>query len=521
MKLSSCAQMREIDRYAIEDLGIPGVTLMASAAAHVATAALEHLPPGGKVAVFCGTGNNGGDGIGAAACLLSKGIAVRAFIVGDIEKQTPDSKEMLKRYELLGGSLEPFFGSDKLVGSMGDFDVIIDAMFGIGLNEGLDGDALCAADMINASGIFTIAIDIPSGILADSGAILTGAVKADLTITFSLGKPGHFIDPGSTYCGEIRILDIGIPREILDSATSSVFAVLQEDIDLPQRKPGTHKGDYGRCFIVSGSVGYTGAPALCARAASKMGAGLVYLGVPEQIYSIIAAKLVEEMPFPLPCDRQGRLASNAAGEILRRAGECDACLIGPGLGLSGETTELVRSAISIIKTPIILDADGINALAGDVDHLYRAAGPLILTPHHGEFVRLAGNVPAAERLRLARTFAAQYGCYLVLKGHRTIAAMPDGSAYINTTGGPAMAKGGSGDVLAGMITALIGQKLPIKNAIIAAVYLHGLAGDLCARKLGEYSVTASDIIAAIPNAVTTHGVQDTSTAGEDSYLCVP
>ena len=502
MRLTNSAQMREIDTYAIEVLGIPGITLMANAAAHVAAAAMEHLPQGGGVAVFCGTGNNGGDGIGAAACLISKGITVRVFLVGEKDKLSHDSKEMLKRYELLGGSLEPFIASGDSSDYLTDCDVIIDAMFGIGLNAGLKGDVQYAAEMINASGIFVISVDIPSGVLADSGAIFNCAVKADLTVTFSLAKPGHFVDPGSTNCGEIRILDIGIPSEVLNGAASSVFAILPEEIALPRRKLGTHKGDYGRCFIVSGSVGYTGAPVLCARAASKMGAGLVYLGIPEQIYSIIASMLIEEMPFPLPCDRQGRIASNAAGEILRRAGECDVCLIGPGLGLSGETTELVRSAISILKTPIVLDADGINALSGDIDCLHKAASPIILTPHHGEFVRLVGNVPSGEKLRLARTFAAQYGCYLVLKGHRTIIAMPNGTAYVNTTGCPAMAKGGSGDVLAGMITALIGQKLPIKDALPIAVYLHGLAGDLCAQEHGEYSVTASDIIAMLPKAIT-------------------
>ena len=506
MRLTSSAQMHEIDKYAIEALGIAGVSLMSNASGHVASAAMERLPPGGKVAVFCGTGNNGGDGIGAAACLKSKGIDVRAFLVGEASKLTHDSKEMLKRLEVFGGSLEPLLESGELLDCLNGCAVIIDAIFGIGLNDGLRDDALVAAELINSSrdaGAFVISVDIPSGIIADSGAIPSCAVKADLTITFSLAKPGHFADPGSTHCGEIRILDIGIPYEVLDKAVSSVFAVLPDDVSLPRRSPGSHKGDYGRCFIVSGSIGYTGAPVLCARAATKMGAGLVYLGVPEQIYNIMATKLIEEMPFPLPGDRHGRLASNAAGEILRRAGESDVCLIGPGLGQSGETAELVRSAISIIKTPIVLDADGINALAGDVEHLHKAACPLVLTPHYGEFVRLVGNVPSGERLRSARTFAAQYGCYLVLKGHRTVMAMPDGTAYINTTGGPAMAKGGSGDVLAGMIAALIGQRFPIKEAVLASVYLHGLAGDLCAAEFGEYSVTASDIISMLPKAIST------------------
>jgi NAD(P)H-hydrate epimerase len=293
---------------------------------------------------------------------------------------------------------------------------------------------------------------------------------------------------------------LGIPRDIINNVVSDVFAVMPEDIRLPRRRPDSHKGDYGRCLIVAGSVGYTGAPALCARAASRMGAGLVFLGVPERIYDIMAVKLDEEMPFPLPGDAGGRLAVGASGEILRRADECDVCLIGPGLGRSFDISGLVASVIRAAKTPVVLDADGINAIAGNTDVLREANRPVILTPHPGEFTRLAGGIPNGDRLSTARDFARAHGCVLVLKGHRTITALPDGTTYINTTGGPAMAKGGSGDALAGMIAALIGQKLPVKDAVTAAVYIHGLAGDMCAVEYGEYSVTAGDIIAMLPKA---------------------
>ena len=518
MKLSNSVQMREIDKYAIEKLGISGVALMQNAAEHISTATLEHLPLGSNVAVFCGTGNNGGDGIGAAAILKSKGVEVRVFLLGEREKLSPESNEMLKRLELNNGSLEVFSAiSDEIEDYVNNCGVIIDAIFGIGLNKGLEDDALLTADMINASKAFVIAVDIPSGVLADSGAVPTKAVIADLTVTFSLAKNGHFISPGSTHSGEIRILNIGIPFDIINGAVSNINAVLPEEINLPERKPSTHKGDYGRCYIVSGSMGYTGAPVLCARAASKMGAGLVFLGVPERIYDIVASKLIEEMPYPLSNDKQGRLTANAASEILRKNSECDVCLLGPGLGQSDEVKELVMSILPMTKTPIVLDADGINALSEDSLFINKAAGPLILTPHHGEFVRLVGHVPSGEKLRSARSFAKQHNCYLVLKDHRTIMAMPDGTAYINTTGGPAMAKGGSGDVLAGMIAALIAQRLPIKDAIIAAVFLHGYAGDLCAEEYGDYSVSASNIIDMIPKAI--QSVQEASHRSHDmSFL---
>jgi NAD(P)H-hydrate epimerase len=279
-----------------------------------------------------------------------------------------------------------------------------------------------------------------------------------------------------------------------------VFRVTAESIRLPRRKPETHKGDYGRCLIVAGSVGCTGAPALAARAATRMGAGLVHVGVPERIYNIMAAKLDEEMPFPMPDDGHGRLAANAAGEFLRRAAAADVCLLGPGLGTSPELTEFVSSTIQIVKTPTVLDADGLNAIADDPAVLENAACPLVLTPHEGEFERIGGDL-LVGRIEAARAFARSYGCVLVLKGYETVIAAPDGTAYVNSTGGPAMAKGGTGDVLAGMIAALICQRFAPLEAAIDAVYLHGLAGDMCAETLGEYSVTAGDIIRALPAAV--------------------
>ena len=501
MKLTTSAQMREIDRHVIEDLGVPGVTLMANAAGYVAAAAMERLPIGGRAAVFCGAGNNGGDGIGAAAYLTEKGVFTRVFLVGTREKLTPDSKEMLRRLNAAGGKLESFGEACGIEEYLDECGAVIDAIFGIGLNSDLRGDALLAVEMINRASAYKIAADIPSGVSADTGAIHGGAVKADLTVTFSLPKPGHFVEPGCICTGELRVCDIGIPSDVTDGTATDAFAVMPGDITLPRRRPDTHKGDYGRCLIAAGSVGYTGAPVLSARAASRMGAGLVSLGVPEAVYSIIAAKCDEEMPFPLPDDGHGRLDVSAAGEVMRRAAGCDAVLIGPGLSRAAGITEFVRSVVKSASAPVILDADGIYAVTGNIDILDEAACPLILTPHAGEFARLGVDLSSGDRLCAARDFARRHGCVLVLKGHRTITALPDGAAYINTTGGPAMAKGGSGDVLAGMILALVGQGFPIKDAVLAAVYIHGLSGDLCAAEYGEYSVTAGDLISFLPKAI--------------------
>jgi len=547
MKLATVAQMRAVDRYAIEELDITGVTLMTKAAEHLAGAALELVKPGGCVTIFCGTGNNGGDGIGAAACLLEKGVPVRLFLIGDEDKLTPDAQEMAKRFYGLGGIIEHFMLSFDLDNHLAHCAVIIDAIIGIGLTSDLRGEVLSAVSVINSSRARVISADIPTGVHADTGAILGDAVKADITVTFSLAKPGHFVEPGCICSGELRVRDIGIPKNVIDDIDSLMYAAMSDTINLPRRRRDTHKGNYGRALIIAGSIGYTGAPALCARAATKMGAGLVSLGVPKSIYDIMAVKLNEEMPFPLPDNGKGRLIANAASEILRRAAQSEVCLIGPGLGMSEDITELVQSVTRIVETPVILDADGLNAIAGNIDILNQAVCPLILTPHPGEFERLrsglssggmgagagaatrvgagfgagtgdgagagtgtgdgaglgAGTGAPFDRLGASREFATKYGCMLVLKGHRTIVALPNGAAYVNTTGGPAMAKGGSGDVLAGMIAALIAQKFPIVHAVAAAVYLHGLSGDMCAVEFGEYSVTASDIINMLPKAIKT------------------
>ncbi|SHH85779.1 NAD(P)H-hydrate epimerase [Sporobacter termitidis DSM 10068] len=508
MKLLNAAQMRALDRYAIDILGVPSTLLMTNAARQVAEAALELIsepgPAAGKcAAVFCGPGNNGGDGVAAASYLLKKGVKVRVFLTGNRDKMTADTAEMERRLNEDGAVLEDYAGAADVEYYVNHCGVIVDALFGIGLNTALRGDALDAVRLINGASAPVVAADIPSGVEADTGNILGEAVGADVTVTFSLPKPGQFVEPGCTCCGSVRIADIGIPAELLDKAEADCRAVTAGEITLPRRRPDTHKGDYGRDLIIAGSVGFTGAPVLAARAASAAGAGLVSLGVPETIYNIAAVKCDEEMPFPLPCTAEGSLGGLAVYPILDRLKKADVCLVGPGLGRSQAAREIVFAILKEAAVPVVLDADGINAVSGNIDILDEALAPVILTPHAGEFKRLGGNAEGGARLSEARRFAVSHGCILVLKGHRTITALPDGAVCVNTTGGPAMAKGGTGDVLAGMIAALVGQKFPLKDAVLAAVYLHGLAGDLCQARYGEYSVTAGRIIDMLPEAIKT------------------
>ena len=546
--LATAAQMKELDRIAIEERGIPSLDLMERAAQAVAEEvgillhrknrgvlgrgasglilSVRDTPPTAeeqkeiqrikavvesknddsapRAAIFCGPGNNGGDGIAAARLLKGMGCSVRAFLVGDRAKMTPDARAMEEKLQIAGGTLEPFDPEDRLqMAWLTTCDVVVDALFGVGLNRPLTGASLAAVQWMNrfcGPHRPVVACDIPSGVHTDTGEILGEAVHAHMTVTFTCPKPGLYLGEGGPCAGEVRVADIGIP---FDLTSTMIWRKPQraEAMDgvrcvLPRRPRTAHKGDFGRVFILAGSEGYTGAPVLAARAALRTGAGLVFLGVPREIYPIAAVKCDEAMPFPLP---------EKYDMILEKAQGCDVALIGPGLGREPRTEELVRALLADLTIPVVLDADGINALEGHIDVLDKRAAPTILTPHEGEFHRLTGcDLPVRDRLTAARDFARAHRCTLILKGHGTVTAAPDGRAWICGAGNPGMAKGGSGDVLAGMIAALLGQKhlngpRGDRSELAAwGVYYHALAGDRCAQELGEYAMTPSDMIEALP-----------------------
>ena len=565
LPLATAAQMKELDRRAIQERGVSSLDLMENAAHAVTQAVWELLnppkdefgpighgqsvviftskkdappltgeeqaqmdelraiveakndDPTPRVAVFCGPGNNGGDGVAAARLLMGMGnCQVRAFFVGDRAKMTPDERAMEDKLIAAGGCLEDFsvdmtdrstleatmtYEQQKLLTWLSTCDVMVDALFGIGLTRPVTGVFRTAVlQMQSRIGCPVVACDVPSGVNVDTGEILGEAVQAKVTVTFTRGKPGLYSGPGAGRAGEVRVVDIGIPHDLeyqMFRALPRLEVMHQPDSQLPLRPRNAHKGDFGKLFILAGSEGYTGASVLAARAALRAGAGLVYLGVPRDIYPIVAVKCDEAMPFPLPEDYSA---------VLERARGCDAALIGPGLGRGPRVERLVLSLLTDLDVPVVLDADGINALAGHIDVLDRRSAPTVLTPHEGEFSRLTGcALPIAGRLSAARDFAREHSCVLVLKGQGTATAASDGSACINATGGPGMAKGGSGDVLAGMIAALLGQKHLRREGAdntwelaAAAVCFHGMAGDLCARKLGEYAMLPTDLIEALP-----------------------
>ena len=496
MFLSSSEKMKSADNTAIFGLGIDSLWLMENAAGIIADRAYEYLQKGGSAVIFCGSGNNGGDGVAAARILMEKGCKVRCFLTGSRDKLTADTAEMARRLENIGGSLEDFDSEDKdiFLGAK----VIIDAMFGIGLNKPLRGKALEAVKMINASGVPVIAADIPSGIEADSGRILGDAVKARETVTFSLGKPGHFAEPGNVYTGKLTIGDIGIPDHLVEEAKMHVRAIMDGEVSLPKRNPLSHKGDHGKIMIIAGSGEYCGAPNMCSNAAVRSGAGLVYLGVPESIHTICAIKNTEAMPFALPCDSDGRLIEKALPRIWDKLKNCSVCVIGPGLGRSEGTLAIVKAIIADFDGAIVADADALWAIAQDKSVLKNSPAKIVLTPHGGE-AKMLGINWEDDRISAAKAFAEEYGCTLVLKGHRSLAAYPDGEVAIATHGNAGMAKGGSGDVLAGILGAMLGQ-FEHKKAVDTALHLHALAGDIAGEKYGEYAMTASDIIATLPEA---------------------
>ncbi len=506
MKLAAAAQMRELDRRAIEERKIPSIDLMERAAAAVAQAALDALPDKPqkcRAAVFCGAGNNGGDGIGAARLLFLMGLKVRVFLVGDYNRLTPDAMEETGRLSECGVELEDFNPQDKAQAAWAwGSQVVVDAIFGVGLSRNIAPDSKFAAavDLINSCRRGTvIAADIASGVEADTGRILGRAVRADRTVTFSMPKTGQFAGDGAVLSGRVTVHDIGVPAALVREVSCPVQTVEADfaRAALPPRKKDGHKGDFGKVLVVGGAVGYTGAPYLTASAAVRSGCGLVYLGVPESIWEIETVRCVSAMPFPL-ADRRGRLSRRALPELLERLEGGGVLALGPGLGRGESVRQLVSEVLRQTEKPVVLDADGINALEGHIDSLDSRRGRVtILTPHGGEFARIGGN-PAGDPVGAARAFAREHGCFLVLKGHRTVTAGPEGNVLVNTTGNSGLAKGGSGDVLTGLIASLLAQGAGPVMAAAGAVWIHGRAGDLAAEALTEYCVTPEDVIAAFP-----------------------
>ena len=491
------SQMASIDRRAINS-GVPGIELMEAAGQGV-TRVVENLLgelQNRHIVILCGKGNNGGDGFVVARQAAQCGAKVQVFTATSANEITGDAKTNFNR--LPPDIVQSVDRIATVQNALTNADIAIDALLGTGIRGPARG---IYADLINALARTKspiVAVDIPSGLNADTGKIEGPCATATCTVTFAQPRIGHFFYPGRAQCGKLHLIDIGIPPAAIERERISTYLIDNRRCArlLPHREPDAHKGDCGRVYILAGSVGLTGAAALSANAAIRGGAGLVTLGVPKSLNDILETKVTEAMTHPLPEVKQVRcLSLRARGDIQRACRTADSIAIGPGLGTHRETVELIRRLVRDLSCPAVIDADALNALAGDLDAIRACETPLVLTPHIGEFARLTDTAEIQrDPIALALEFASDVDATIVLKGAPTIVATPEGEAHINPTGNPGMATGGTGDVLTGLLAALIGQGLNTSDAACTAVYLHGLAADIAAQKTGHISLIASDII---------------------------
>lgn len=508
MKLVTAKEMKALDVQAQNDYAMPGILLMDNAAQAVAEAVHEALTAleGERVVIFCGGGNNGGDGLGAARWLQSYGVSVRAFVVGAaLDAVQGDAAVELAMFTKAGGRVEALSTEDDWVLAelaASKADVLVDALLGTGFHGELEGDVLRACELLNKSENYILAVDIPTGVNADNGAVCEQAVRADHTVTMALVKTGLLLYPGREYCGDIELADISMPVKLVEEYQSDKYRLTDEIVRelLPLRKANAHKGDAGRVVICAGSPGYTGAAALASDAAVKAGAGLVSLYTPLSSRDVLAIKLTEVMVHGLLERMPGILGGGAASDVASSAEAADVLAIGPGLGTSESTQEAVRTILQKITTPVVIDADALTALAGHTEILAAMQAQKVLTPHPGEMARLTGLEIAeieADRINVAKKYAEEWQAIVVLKGAPTVIGCPNGTVYVNSTGNSSLATGGSGDVLTGIIAGLAAQEISLQEAAICGVYLHGLAAELTGIDIG---LAAGELAALLPQA---------------------
>ncbi len=501
MRLVGSAEMREIDRTAIEAFGIPALTLMDRAGRAVAEAALDVAGPKGRFVVICGGGNNGGDGYVAARFLRGAGRDARVFALVTAERLSPDAQAVREQAQRAGVPIDEGVELAPLDAGVGD--VVIDAIFGTGLARAPDGpfaEAIARIDSARVAGARVVAVDVPSGLSADTGKPLGPCVRADRTVTFGFDKRGLVLHPGSTYAGEVTVADIGIPPEA--ARRVPVGCEMLTDVEVrvlvPPRARDAHKGDAGRLLVVAGSPGKTGAAHLALAGALRGGAGLVTLASREEVLPFALAGRPEATSVVLP--GEGPLSRGDLQPLLAAAKDVQAIAIGPGIPRGPETAELLRAFLERARLPAVLDADALNALADAPSVLPSLGVPLVVTPHPGEMARLCG-VSIAEvqmdRIGIAVDHARAWKATVVLKGAGTIVADPEGPPALVPRGNPGLATGGTGDVLTGLCGALLAGGLPPPAAARVAAYVHAKAGDLAAARFGERGLVAGDLGEAI------------------------
>jgi NAD(P)H-hydrate epimerase len=498
--LVDAAGMRALDRHTIEGLGVPGELLMESAGRAVCEAVLALRAPGAPVLVLCGAGSNGGDGLVAARHLHALGVPVRAALVLG-ERLSGDAAANLARARAAGVPLE---GPDFAVPPAG---VVVDALFGTGLARELEGAAVRAVERLAAAraACRVVAVDLPSGICADTGQVLGAAVAADVTVTLGLPKLGLALEPGRSCAGRVVVARIGIAERAPGfEPTAWLLSRAGAGAALPARPPAAHKGSFGHVLVVAGSEGKTGAAALAAEGAVRGGAGLVTIACPASLNEILEIKCTEAMTVPVAETGARAFASAAREAVLALAAERDVVALGPGVGRSEETAAFVRAVVKRVERPLVLDADALHALATEPGSLRARSAPTVLTPHPGEAARLLASSAAEvnrDRPAAARRLAEATGAVVLLKGAASLAASPEGRLHVNPTGGPALGSGGSGDVLTGLVAAFLGQGLEALEAASVAAYVHGAAADAIAARRGPAGLAAGELARELPAAM--------------------
>ncbi len=516
MKVVTAQEMRQIDQQTIERIGIPGAVLMEHAGSAVVRAIRQHFPECQHIAVVVGKGNNGGDGLVVARQLALAGQPIQIFLVSPPESFAGDALTNLQIAQNLDLPITPILSEGELKGlksQLASSDLIVDSIFGTGLRGGVHGFIGEVIGCINETGHPVVAIDLPSGLAADTGIAEGACVQATCTVTMGLPKRGNLIHPGGTLTGKLEVADIGFPPSVIDVQNIQINWTQPSDAAriLPPRPMHSHKGTYGRVFVVAASTGMTGAAALTSEGALRVGAGLVTLGTPKSLNSILEVKLTEVMTLPLPETAEGTLALEAKPHIIEAVERTQSALaIGPGLSQHPETVALVHSLIRESDAPTVIDADGINALSKSKEILSSLSPQTVLTPHPGEMARLIGGTVEGlerDRIGIAQRFAQAHHVTLVLKGAPTVIARGNGEVWINSTGNAGMATGGMGDVLTGLIVGLMAQKVSPFDAAVLGVYLHGLAGDIVAESIGMHGLMAGDVLNNLPKAIRLCGAQ--------------
>ena len=511
MKVLTSEQMRKADEKTIKEMGIPGIVLMENAGIQVVEAIKEWLEPTQplSVAIIAGKGNNGGDGMVVARHLLNRGHLPIVFLLAPADNVKGDARtnlEIVRKLDIPLIELPDERAWEEEGPDLSSFDLIVDAIFGTGLTSPASGYYARVIDEVNQAPCPIVSVDIPSGLSGESSEVIGPTISADLTVTFAYPKLPHILPPACEFVGDLVVADISMPPEAIRGIGAKIELIEEDMLTglLPPRHPNTHKGDYGHLLIVAGSPGKTGAAALAGEGALRIGAGLVTVACSKSLNPILEVKLTEVMTEPLPETEEQTISEEALPRLRELLKGKTALVIGPGLSRNEETTRLVQTLVTEAELPILIDADGVNAFIGAVDLLHGEGREITITPHPGEMARLL-NISASEvvkeRLKIAKRFAEEHKIWVVLKGYRTIIASPAGEIYINPTGNPGMASGGTGDVLSGIVGGLLAQGLPMREALILGVFLHGLAGDIAEEEIGEYPLAAGDLISYLPEAI--------------------